>query len=178
MTLLQAATEFLLMMVGLLVALTVIAFHKAEWSVTKFKENWVKAEGSEKPIWKGMLKILAAPLLIGILLYAVNVEATENVHPSGITWNNEVYANEWRYFDGATVFVGLDYTQGTSPFCKEEGGTNNINSNMGFTQNIARRNQVSVGMKYTHHSCAISVDSRTGYDAIGIYVEWEIGRKY
>lgn len=138
---------------GLVLALLVFAFYKAEWSKEQFMKNWYAAEGKKKSVFVGAATIILIPVLIGIVLHTANAET--------------------KYFDGAKVFVGLDSTPVHNAFCQKTGASDRISSNMGFVQNIATTTDFNIGMKYTHHSCAISPDVNT-YDAIGIVIEWTI----
>lgn len=168
---LEQAKDFLILTGSLLIMLIVFAFYKAGWDKKVFMENWVKAEGDKKPIWKGILFILGIPLLLGAVLYATNVESREVDYSFKDKYVREYTQLEW--FSEATVYVGLDYTQNPSPLCRDYGATDKITSNMGFTQSIARKDAWNVVAKYTHHSCAISAD-KNSYDALGVMVEWTI----
>ena len=153
---LEQAMTFLALSGGLLTILLGYVFYKSDWSVTKFKENWIKSEGTKTPIWRAVLVILSVPILMAAVLYAANVEASE-----------------YKWFDEATVYVGLDYTYNASPLCQDYGVNDHLTSNMGFTQSIVKKDRMNVSAKYTHHSCAVSAD-KNSYDAIGIMIEWEI----
>ena len=147
---------FLAMEATLLGALILYAFYKANWSKDQFMKNWVRAEGGKTSLLKGLSVILLVPILFGALLHSCNVEAEE------IKWIN-----------GASVFVGIDNTSSPSPFCEEIGINDRLTSNIGFVQNIATTNEFNVGTKYTHHSCALNPDDNA-YDSIGIVLEWKL----
>lgn len=124
-----------------------------------FKEYFAHAEGSDKPIWKGIGFIIGMPLLMVLLLFGINKVAK---------------GEEIQYFDYTSVFIGIDHTQRVSPFCEKEGVSDRFTSNMGVKQNIAVYKNFDVNVKYTHHSCAINPDSSNGYDAIGVMFEWKL----
>lgn len=146
--------NFLLLSGAMVGALLLYAFYKAGWNKDIFMKNWVKSEGKKPPVWKAVLIILSIPIIIYFFLYSANAESSE-------------------WFDGATVFTGIDYTSEQSPVCHENGVDDRLTSNIGFTQNIYRTNDVSFNFKYTHHSCALNADERH-YDAGGIFVEVRI----
>jgi len=128
---------------------------KIGFTVKAFKKQWEHAEGKSNIIIS-ILKIPAVIVLLGILFLSVNdSEASE------IVW-----------FDGGSVFAGIDYNPKTNPFCREDGVNKNLSSNMGVTQNIISVRTVNVGVKYTHHSCVLNPDAPVNYDAIGVYAEW------
>ena len=153
---LDQAITFLALSGGVLATLLGYMFYKSDWNVDKFKENWIKSEGTKTPMWKAIIVILLVPVLMAAVLYTANAKADE------IKW-----------FDGATVFTGLDYTANQSPLCQPTGVNDRLTSNIGFTQNIVAQGPMRVSAKYTHHSCAISADMNS-YDAIGIVIEWKI----
>lgn len=153
---LDQAVEFIVLCLGLVAMLITFAFYKAGWSKAKFKENWIHSEGDDKPMWRGIMFIIGVPLLMGLVLYAGNVKSAE-----------------YKWFDEATVYVGLDYTENTNPLCGQLGASDRISSNMGFTQSIVKKDMMNINMKYTHHSCAISADQNS-YDAVGVMIEWTI----
>jgi hypothetical protein len=142
--------NFLLLSGGMVALLLLYAFYKAGWNKDVFKKNWLESEGKRPPVWKAILIILSIPIIIYFFLYSVNAKA------------------EW--FDGGTVFTGIDYTAEQSPLCKLGNVDDRLTSNIGFTQNIYRTKDVSFNFKYTHHSCALNADSNH-YDAGGVFVE-------
>lgn len=148
--------------VGILSALFAYVSYKIKKSDkwNSISEYWEHSEGTEKPIWKGVINIIVIPLLVVLLLF---------------TASKLVKAEEIKYLDYTSVFIGLDYTQNPSPFCEREGVNDRITSNMGVKQNILyyKRPKYTheLNGKYTHHSCAINPDSDNSYDAIGIVYE-------
>lgn len=148
---------FILLSAGMLSGLLLYVYYKNGFSSKKYKQYWNHSEG-DKSIWKGIGLIIGVPALIGILLF---------------TFHN-ASASEIKYFDHATVYMGLDNTLNPSPFCSNEGINNRITSNMGFTQNLVKKDMFSFNAKYTHHSCAVNPDSDTAYDSVGIFLEWRI----
>jgi len=88
-------------------------------------------------------------------------------------------AREIKYFDGTSVFFGLDVTNGTSNVCYDESWTGDIansdklTSNMGLYQNLVTSGRLNLQIRYTHHSCAINYD-KPSYDAIGLIIEYRL----
>jgi len=150
------ALTFLGLEMILLGALIVYAFYKANWSKEQFMKNWVHAEGGKTSVWKGVSVILIVPIILAGILYAGNSNAADTT-----------------YFDSATVFVGIDNTLRPSPFCKGGGINNRLSSNIGFVQNMITDDVMNIGLKYTHHSCALNPDDNA-YDSLGIVIEWKI----
>lgn len=144
---------------GLLTILLGYVFIKSGSTIQGFKDAWIASEGSKKPIWKGIGFILGLPILIGVLLFG---------------FNKALHGAELKWFQQSSVFVGIDYTLRTSPFCTDIGSSDRLTSNMGFKQQIVTDGTFSISGKYTHHSCVIGYDSITGYDAPGIVIEWVI----
>lgn len=132
--------------------------HRVGFSVLAFKEYWMYFEGKTNMIL-GILKIPAIFVGLGLLLHLCTTE---------------VEAGERKWFDGGSVYAGIDYNPNSpSIFCVLQGVNNKYNSNMGVIFNVTRRDHVSLNAKYTHHSCAINPDAPINYDAIGIYASWD-----
>lgn len=83
-----------------------------------------------------------------------------------------------RWFDDAGVYVGLDYTNGSSPQCSEAIFEDRGTSNLGAWMNIwkSKNDIFSVDAKYTHHSCYLGKDENI-YDAAGIQIEWKVWKR-
>jgi len=78
-----------------------------------------------------------------------------------------------RYFNWASVYVGMDYMDKQSPQCKAEGYDDRTTSNVGLKLNVmsAYQGRVTANAKFTHHSCAFNQD-RQGYNGYGFEVEY------
>ena len=83
----------------------------------------------------------------------------------------KAFADDVRYFTHAEVFVGLDYTKKLSPMCEEGGADDKATSNGGFRFNILESDRTIFNLKYTHHSCAFSPDTKS-YDALGAEITY------
>ena len=81
------------------------------------------------------------------------------------------FSEEVRYFTHAEVFVGLDYTKKLSPMCEEGRADDKATSNGGFRFNILESDRTIFNLKYTHHSCAFSPDTKS-YDALGAEITY------
>ncbi len=125
------------------------------FTIKAFKKQWEHSEGRSNMILS-ILKIPAAVVLLGVILVSINTGE----------------ASEIRWFEGGSVFAGIDYNVQSNPFCRKDGINDNLSSNMGATQNIISYRSVNMGAKYTHHSCVLNPDAPVNYDAIGIYAEW------
>lgn len=82
------------------------------------------------------------------------------------------------YLNDASIYAGLDRTKKMSPSCENDGSDTNTTSNMGARVNMyqSKGKKFRTNMKYTHHSCVFSPDSRQ-YDALGVELEYKIWSK-
>lgn len=89
-----------------------------------------------------------------------------------IAFSSAVFA-DGRYFNYASVLMGLDYTKKLSPMCERNDIDDRWTSNLGFRLNIYESDdeRFQVNSKYTHHSCMLGVDDKS-YDAAGIELEY------
>lgn len=110
-------------------------------------------------ILRGIVLAPAAILLIGFVLWLIL--------PSR--------AIAGTFFNDASVFVGLDYTNKLSPQCErnsvDDRGTSNLGARLNLWESESRA--VRVNSKYTHHSCALGADDKQ-YDAVGVELEWKV----
>jgi len=84
-----------------------------------------------------------------------------------------VKAEESKWFDTGSVFIGIDYHNNGSIFCQDIGVSNEMNSNLGMSIEVYSYGDHSLSGNYTHHSCALNPDVNT-YDAAGFKYEWKI----
>ena len=84
-----------------------------------------------------------------------------------------VKAEESKWFDTGSVFIGIDYHNNGSIFCQDIGVSNEMNSNLGMNIEVYSYGNHSISGNYTHHSCALNPDVNT-YDAAGFKYEWKI----
>ena len=84
-----------------------------------------------------------------------------------------VKAEEGKWFDRGSVFIGIDYHNNGSVFCRSNGISDELNSNLGMNIEVYRYGDHSFSGNYTHHSCALNPDVNT-YDAAGFKYEWKI----
>ena len=129
---------------------TVYIFTKVGYSAVKFEKYWRYSEGKSN-IGLSYLKLFIVPIVLAFVLMSVN----------------DAISKEVKYFDGGSVFVGLDTSNDRSVFCVENGLNNTTNSNLGVQQNIVEYSNVVLSSKYTHHSCFANPDEK-GYDKVGI----------
>lgn len=73
------------------------------------------------------------------------------------------------WFGYSEIFLGVDYTQGQSPQCVDYGPDIKATSNGGIRLSVYESDDSAykLNVKYTHHSCAFSLDKNI-YDAIGV----------
>lgn len=86
---------------------------------------------------------------------------------------NKAQAGEYKYFDSAELFVGLDNTRKISPMCDQGVNSDRLTSNVGLKASIISTAISSVNLKYTHHSCAVNPDNKS-YDALGVEVTYKL----
>jgi len=84
-----------------------------------------------------------------------------------------VKAEESKWFDSGSVFIGIDYHKDGSVFCQDIGVSDELNSNLGMNIEVYRYGNHSLSGNYTHHSCALNPDVNT-YDGAGFKYEWKI----
>ena len=85
----------------------------------------------------------------------------------------QVVAEEGKWLDKGSVFVGIDYHKDGSVFCQDNGVSNELNSNLGMNIEVYSYGDHALSSNYTHHSCALNPDVST-YDGIGFKYEWKI----
>jgi hypothetical protein len=94
-------------------------------------------------------------------------------------------ASKGTYFNDASIYAGLDYTNGSNPFAEGGGLDDRTVSNVGVRFNAYRTyDQLNeVNIKTTHHSAAFNTDLDT-YDSVGFemvhkfYTRKQYGRHY
>lgn len=86
---------------------------------------------------------------------------------------NKAQAEEYKYFNSAELFVGLDNTRKISPMCTTGVNSDKLTSNVGLKASIISTAVSSVNLKYTHHSCAVNPDNKS-YDALGVEVTYKL----
>lgn len=88
-------------------------------------------------------------------------------------------ANAGTWFNDAGVYMGVDYTKGTSPQC-EDGDPIDARgtSNLGVWANgwESSDGAIRVNARYTHHSCVLGEDEDS-YDGLGVIVEWKLWQR-
>lgn len=79
------------------------------------------------------------------------------------------------FFTSGSIYAGLDYTFKQSPQCQNNGPDIHSTSNVGARVNIYQSSDKTFrfNTKYTHHSCAFSVD-RNSYDGVGFELEYRL----
>lgn len=133
--------------------------HRTGWNWDNFKAHWTTdGSGAKKGI---VMSIVGFTLAVSVLF---------------LFYSNNANADDLKYFNGTTVFYGLDNTMKVSPQCVQNDVDDRLTSNFGIRQNALEYKDIRIGGQYTHHSCAIGVDDHP-YDAIGIMIEWTFGRK-
>jgi hypothetical protein len=85
----------------------------------------------------------------------------------------QVVAEEGKWLNSGSVFIGIDYNNKGSVFCQDNGVSNEMNSNLGANIEVYTYGDHTLSGNYTHHSCAINPDVNT-YDALGFKYEWRI----
>jgi hypothetical protein len=83
-------------------------------------------------------------------------------------------ADELKYFQYSSIYLGLESTNKLSPMCKQDTGPNDrLTSNGGVKFNIAQStdNLFDSYFLYHHGSCAFSEDDKS-YDSFGVMVEY------
>jgi len=145
--------HFALLYAIYLLAMFVAVFVISGRTIKSFKDYWRYSEG-DSSIPKRTMIIFSLPIVLALIITGVSKLVSV------------VQADEVKWFQGGEVFVAIDRTYTASPFCKEKGINNHLNSNMGASYNIVQWDSVFFGAEYTHHSCAINPDDK-GYDAIG-----------
>lgn len=128
--------------------------YRVGWDLEKFKTHW-------KTTGKGA----GAGIVVAVLMFLAF---------SAITYN--VNAAEVKYFNGTTIFAGIDRTIKISPQCVSNNIDARLTSNIGIRQNFVTYKDIDVTGQYTHHSCAVGVDKDV-YDGFGVTLQWTFGRK-
>lgn len=137
----HSSLQFILVVLSICISLILIHVGKPK--------NLYKTEQG-KGIAKGIVIFAGAAILFGLYSY--------NAHSDTPRW-----------LSYAEVYVGMDYTKKISPQCEPYGDSDRATSNGGLVLNVYESGDklFNVNSKYTHHSCAFSVD-RESYDALGI----------
>ena len=137
---------FLLLITLITTTSVLIAFKTPSNAVRYFKT------GEGKRVLTGIVIVISVALLI------VGVR--------------KALADEIRYFNHASVYVGIDYTKKLSPMCDPGGHDERATSNVGFRLNVLESDRTVLNAKYTHHSCAFNQDNRS-YDAFGLELSYK-----
>ena len=85
----------------------------------------------------------------------------------------QAVAEEGKWLDKGSVFIGIDYHKDGSVFCQNNGVSDELNSNLGMNIEVYSYGNHSISGNYTHHSCALNPDVNT-YDGAGFKYEWKI----
>lgn len=139
----------LLFLISLIISvtLTIVLFVKKPKDYFKTKEG------------KGVLVGIVAVLVVSLALV--------------LLFPNKAQAEEYKYFNSAELFVGLDNTRKISPMCTTGVNSDKLTSNVGLKASIISTAVSSVNLKYTHHSCAVNPDNKS-YDALGVEVTYKL----
>lgn len=143
---------FIGVMLAILAVLFIIIMSKVGFSYTALKDYIKKIEN--KSVLQAVTGIISATAVVAFFVFMIG----------------QVVAEESKWFDTGSIFVGIDYHQNGSVFCVGDG---KLNSNMGAAIEVYQYGDHSMSGVYTHHSCAINSDVNT-YDAIGFKYEWKI----
>lgn len=129
--------------------------------------DWFKDEKNKGAYQSAGLGVGVVIVISGLLALIPN-----NANAAGETDMNATWFND------AGVYLGLDYTRGQSPQCKEGGSDERGTSNLGVKGNIwqSASKNIRVNAKYTHHSCFIGSDQNS-YDGLGVELEWTVFRR-
>lgn len=147
---------FIGVMVIILLGLFVIIMNKVGYSYSALKEYIKKVEN--KTILQASAGIIGAMLVAAFIVFM---------------FGQVVNAEEGKWLDTASVFVGIDYHNNGSVFCQDIGVSDELNSNLGANIEVYSYGDHSISGNYTHHSCAINPDVNT-YDGVGFKYEWKI----
>lgn len=147
---------------GLIVTIILVAlwytFHRVDYSMTKLKEHFAYSGAGA---WEGIIGAAVAVLVLTLIAWLF-------IQPA--------QASEYKWFDETVIYGGIDYTKKPSPLCWENDVDDRMTSNLGFRQNIVKRNNIVLGGQYTHHSCVTGRD-KNAYDAYGVFIEWRFQRQ-
>jgi len=146
---------FVGVMVVILIILFIIIMNKVGYSYKALSDYIKKVEN--KTVWQAGGGIIAAMLAAAFLVFMIG----------------QVVAEEGKWLDSGSVFIGIDYHNNGSVFCQDTGVNNELNSNLGANIEVYRYGNHSLSGNYTHHSCAINPDVNT-YDGAGFKYEWKI----
>jgi hypothetical protein len=146
---------FIGVMAIILLGLFIFIMSKVGFSYSALKDYIKQIEN--KTVLQASAGITGAMLVVAFIVFMIG----QAVHAEG------------KWLDTASVFVGIDYHQDGSVFCKDPGVSDKLNSNLGATIEVYRYGNHSLSGNYTHHSCAINPDVNT-YDGIGFKYEWKI----
>ncbi len=143
-------------MIVVLVGLFIVIMSKVGFSYSALSAYIKKVEN--KTVMQAAGGIMAAMIVVAFIVFMIGKVA---------------HAEEGKWLDTGSVFIGLDYHNDGSVFCRDNGVSNKLNSNLGATIQVYRYGDHSISGNYTHHSCAINPDKNT-YDAAGFKYEWKI----
>ena len=147
---------FIGVMVVILLGLFVFIMSKVGFSYSALSDYIKKVEN--KTVRQAAGGIMAAMLVAAFVVFMIG---------------QVVHAEEGKWFDEGSVFIGLDYHKNGSVFCQDNGVSSELNSNLGAEIEVYSHGDHSVSGIYTHHSCALNSDVNT-YDGIGFRYEWKI----
>jgi len=146
---------FIGIMVVILLGLFVVIMSKVGYSY-KALSNYIK-KVENKTVLQAGGGIIAAMLIVAYFVFMIG----------------EVVAEESKWLDSGSIFVGIDYHKDGSVFCQDIGVSDELNSNLGANIEVYRYGSHSISGNYTHHSCALNPDVNT-YDGVGFKYEWKI----
>jgi len=166
MNLLIGTSFFIGLLLSILAIYTVIAFARSD---IKFKD-WVKGSISQGAVASAGLGIGVIVLFIITFFFLPN-----NAHAQ----QSDMFKKftDVTYLNFVEVYIGIDYTKGVSPQCRQGGVDDRGTSNMGVRVNAINWVQLPIKLNYklTHHSCVLGKDTN-GYDSfLGVelvYTPW------
>jgi len=146
---------FIGVMVIILIGLFIIIMHKVGYSYKALSDYMKKVEN--KTVLQAGGGIISAMLIAALIVFMIG----------------QAVAEEGKWLDKGSVFVGIDYHKNGSVFCQGNGVNDELNSNLGVNIEVYRYGNHSISGNYTHHSCALNPDVNT-YDGAGFKYEWRI----
>lgn len=147
---------FIGVMVVILLGLFIFIMSKVGFSYSALSDYIKKVEN--KTVLQAAGGIMAAMLVAAFIVFMIGQAA---------------HAEEGKWLDSGSVFIGIDYHKDGSVFCQDNGVSDELNSNLGMNMNVYKYGYHSLSANYTHHSCAINPDVNT-YDGAGFKYEWKI----
>jgi len=142
-------------MVVILFGLFVFIMSKVGYSYKALSDYIRKVEN--KTVLQAAGGIILAMLIVAFFVFMIG----------------QVAAEEGKWLDKGSVFIGIDYHKDGSVFCQGTGVSDELNSNLGANIEVYSYGDHSLSGNYTHHSCALNPDVNT-YDGIGFKYEWRI----